>query len=147
MVERPVGDSQAPVDALLAHLPTRLRPGVERMLEHWPGRMLWGTVAAFVRVELFDRSMAIAAQFFTSVFPTVIMLGALFGGGQRLLSDSIDLPAQSRILLEDAFSQSSAAFGILGTLIVLASATSLSRALARAYAAIWSLPRPRARLS
>ena len=37
------------------------------------------------------------------------------------------------------------AFGIAGTLIVLA-ATSLSRALTRAFAAIWVLPRPRTKL-
>jgi len=40
----------------------------------------------------------------------------------------------------------SASFGIIGTLIVLASATSPSRALARAFAAVWAVPTPRNRL-
>ena len=36
-----------------------------------------------------------------------------------------------------------AAFGVVGTLIVLVSATSLSRALTRAFALTWDVPRPR----
>src|SRR4051812_28575739 len=148
MEEPSLYDRQATVDAALRHLPARVRPGLDRLLAQWPGRVLWGTAAAFVRVEIFDRSMAIAAQFFTAVFPTVIMLGSLLEGSERQIAKDVDLPNQSKQLLEDAFgSQSSTAtFGILGALIVLASATSLSRALTRAYAATWMLPRPQTRL-
>jgi membrane protein len=50
-------------------------------------------------------------------------------------------------VLEQALEGSaSTTFGIAGALIVLASATSLSRALTRAYAAIWLLPRPTLRI-
>ena len=50
-------------------------------------------------------------------------------------------------MLEQAVqSPDTATFGIVGVLIVLASATSLSRALTRAYAAIWHLPRPKSNL-
>src|SRR3954469_8425208 len=140
-------DRQATVDAALRHLPARVRPGLDRLLAQWPGRVLWGTAAAFVRVELFDRSMAIAAQFFTAVFPTVIMLGSLLDGMQGEIADDIDLPNQSKQLLEDAFHQTNtAAFGVVGAVIVLASATSLSRALTRAYAATWMQPRPQTKL-
>ena len=147
MVEPSLYDRQATVDAALRHLPARMRPTLDRLLAQWPGRILWGTASAFVRVELFDRSMAIAAQFFTAVFPTVIMLGSLFDGVQKQITQDISLPAKSKQLLEDAFNQqSSTAFGIVGALIVLASATSLSRALTRAYAATWMLPRPQTKL-
>src|SRR3954468_22154770 len=100
-------DRQATVDAALRHLPARMRPTFDRLLAQWPGRVLWGTAATFVRVELFDRSMAIAAQFFTAVFPTVIMLGSLLEGSQRQIADDIDLPNQSQQLLEKAFGSQS----------------------------------------
>src|SRR4051794_28508226 len=147
MEEPSLYDRQATVDAALRHLPARMRPTLDRLLAQWPGRVLWGTVAAFVRVELFDRSMAIAAQFFTAVFPTVIMLGSLLDGLQGEIAKDVSLPNQSKQLLEDAFhSTNTAAFGVVGALIVLASATSLSRALTRAYAATWMLPRPQTHL-
>ncbi len=50
-------------------------------------------------------------------------------------------------VLEGAVDGGGAAFGIVGALIVLVSATSLSRALTRAFAAIWGLPRPATILS
>jgi membrane protein len=50
-------------------LPRRLRPVAEWTMSHWPGRIFVRGVAAAARVELFDRSMTIAAQLFTSVFP------------------------------------------------------------------------------
>jgi membrane protein len=50
-------------------------------------------------------------------------------------------------VLEDAIQGAEgAAFGLAGTVIVLASATSLSRALTRAFAAIWGVARPRSNL-
>ena len=52
------------------------------------------------------------------------------------------MPEQSRQVLEGAVEGGGAAFGIVGALFVLVSATSLSRALTRAFAAIWGLPRP-----
>src|SRR3954454_23027182 len=120
MVEPSLYDRQATVDAALRHLPTRMRPTLNRLLAPWPGPFLWGTAATLVRVELFARSMAIAAQFFTAVFPTVIRLGSLLEGSQRQIADDVDLPNQSQQLLEKAFgSQSSTAtFGIIGALIV-----------------------------
>jgi membrane protein len=59
----------------------------------------------------------------------------------------VSLPEDTRSVLEDAMEGAgSATFGIIGTLIVLASATSLSRALARAFSAIWHIPTPKNRL-
>ena len=89
--------------------------------------------------------MTIAAQFFTSVFPILILL-ATWAGSVRTdtIAEAVDMPEESRSMLDQAVQASaSAGFGAMGVLIVLASATSLSRALTRAYAAIWQLPRPR----
>jgi membrane protein len=102
-----------------------------------------------MRIELFDRSMTIAAQFFTSVFPTLIMLATWVGGGSNEIAEAMGIPQQTRSVLDEALDNNSgsATFGIVGTLIVLASATSLSRALTRAFSAIWGLPRPKTQLT
>jgi membrane protein len=97
---------------------------------------------------MFDRSMTIAAQFFTSVFPILILFMTWADSRDtNRLADALDLPAETRSVLEDAIQGAGgAAFGIVGILVVLASATSLSRALARAFSAIWALPKPKSGL-
>jgi membrane protein len=139
---------EASVDAVLDRLPARPRRIAEWMLEHWPGRMLLRITAKCIRIELFDRSMTIAAQFFTSVFPIIIMATAWFGSGDSdQVGDAVDLPEESQSVLDQAVQGgSSATFGVVGAVIVLASATSLSRALTRAFAAVWDLPRPKSKL-
>ena len=112
-------------------------------MARWPGRITVATTSGLVRVQIFDRSMTIAAQAFTSIFPTLILLGALLG--RRLstqVADLADLPDASQQVLDEALRGAGAgAFGVAGALVVLISATSLSRALARAYGLIWQLPR------
>ena len=61
------------VEAIVQRLPTRTRGLVERVLARWLGRTLIRTTDAFIRLEVFDRSMTIAAQFFTSVLPILIL--------------------------------------------------------------------------
>lgn len=126
-------------------LPPRLQRPLLRLLAGWPGRILLDSAESCVRIEIFDRSMTIAAQFFTSVFPILILFASWVGSvDPDTIADAVDMPAQSRTVLDQAVEASaSTGFGLLGALIVLASATSLSRALTRAYAAIWQLPRPR----
>jgi membrane protein len=133
--------------ALVARAPTGLRVRLEAWQESWPGRILVNCVAAFARVELFDRSMTIAAQFFTSIFPLVIAISSLVGGAK--LAEALAVPDLTRSVLEQALANTpdDATFGVIGILFVLASATSLSRALTRAFAAVWSLPRPTIRLT
>ena len=145
----PTPSARATYEKGLAHLPPRLQRGVEWALSRWPGRIAIRTAATCIRIELFDRSMTIAAQFFTSVFPTLIMLATWIGGGSNEVADALGLPKQTQSVLDDALESNSgtATFGILGTLIVLASATSLSRALTRAFSAIWGLPRPKTQLT
>lgn len=118
------------------------------LLVHWPGRVVVRTLRSFNRVELFDRSMTIAAQLFTCIFPILILLAtwATRRDADRI-ADSASMPEESRVLLEDAVSAAeNAAFGVVGTIVVVVTATGVSRALTRAMAAIWELPRPKTSL-
>ncbi len=132
-------------EAALNRLPAGLRRRVAWLLDRWPGRIVLQGTAGLVRIEVFDRSMTIAAQFFSSILPILILLAAWEANSDRL-ADAIDLPDEARSVIEGAIDGGDAAFGIVGTLFVLASATSLSRALTRAFAAIWFLPRPHSSL-
>ena len=130
----------------------RLRPGVRRVVQwlmsRWLGRFAMRTATACVRIELFDRSMAIAAQVFTSVFPILIVLGSWLHPEADTVADNLGVPDDTKAVIDQAVGgASTATVGIVGAAILLISATSLARALTRAYAAIWSLPRPKARLS
>jgi membrane protein len=136
------------VDRIVARTPSRLRPAVVWLMGSWLGRCLFRIAARFISLEMFDRSMTVAAQVFTSVFPILIM-GAAWLGSQYTddIADAVELPPETRTVMEEALGSSSgSAFGIAGTAIVLISATSLSRALTRTFAAIWDLPRPKAGL-
>jgi membrane protein len=81
------------------------------------------------------------------VFPLIIAVAALLPAGSQSLpdrvSDGLGLPDSSRAVLELALPaqpQTRGAFGVLGLVIVVFSATSLSRALARMYAKVWQVP-------
>jgi membrane protein len=142
--ERPVPG----VDAILDRMPDRVAVFARRMLDRWPGRVVMRTTSSSMRIELFDRSMTIAAQLFTSVFPILIALSTLGGPNPGFIAKETKLPDETYDVLTEAFgAPASATFGIVGALIVLVSATSLSRALTRAFAAIWQLPRPKTRLN
>ncbi|HEX6148254.1 YhjD/YihY/BrkB family envelope integrity protein [Nocardioides sp.] len=133
------------VEAVLRRLPPRLRVPLTRILSRWLGRTLIRATDAFLRLEVFDRAMTIAAQFFTSVLPILILAATWASAGDSSrISDILGMPDQSRSVIDEAVQGAdTAAFGIAGTLLVLISATSLSRALTRAFAAIWRVPRPR----
>jgi membrane protein len=138
--------AEAAVNAALGALPPRLRRSVAWLLSRWPGRIAIRSAGALIRIELFDRSMALAAQFFTSVFPILIIMAAWAGGSD--VAGAVGMHDESREVLDQALEQgsSSPTFGLVGVLIVLISATSLSRALTRAFAAVWLLPRPKSTL-
>ena len=135
------------IDRAARHLPARPRRWVDWAFSRWPGRLLTASATGFARIEIFDRAMTIAAQCFTSIFPILLMTATWLGPDSRLLGDVTGLPEQSQSVLDEALHGSaSTTYGIVGSLIVLASATSFSRALTRAYAAIWQLPRPSLRI-
>lgn len=141
-------DSSQPADDT-ERGPSRLlvlwRRLVTWLLTHWPGRVVVRTAKSFNRVELFDRSMTIAAQLFTCIFPILILLAtfATRRDSDRI-ADAVSMPEESRMLLEEAVTAAGdAAFGIVGVVVVVVTATGVSRALTRAFAAIWELPRPK----
>ena len=136
-------------EAALSRLPPRLRKWVVWLLSHYPGRIVLRTAATCIRIEIFDRSMTIAAQFFTAVFPVLILVSTWDSGdGADAFEGAISMPETTKTVLDQAAEGAgNASFGIAGTLLVLISATSLSRALTRAFAAIWELPRPKSRLT
>ncbi|MEV6300605.1 YhjD/YihY/BrkB family envelope integrity protein [Actinoplanes sp. NPDC051861] len=127
---------------ILAAVPQRLRPRAALLLGHRAGKTLLNAVTELVRVQIFDRSMTLAAQAFTSIFPLLIMFGAFLGTQAReRVNDLVRLPDSSVRLIDQALSGSrSNAFGLFGALIVIFSATGLARALNRSYRAIWSVP-------
>ena len=91
--------------------------------------------------------MTLAAQVFTSILPLIIVGAALLPASSRSLSDRVSdglgLPDSYRDVLEQvlpAQPETRGALGILGVVIVVISATSLSRALARMYAKVWQVP-------
>jgi membrane protein len=109
------------------------------MVDNWPGRVMFRTVSGLRRLQIFDRAMTIAAQLFTSVFPIIIMGASLLGrdSASQAIAGS-GLPPDAEQVLNDTMSGGgSSAFGIVGVLVVLVSATSLSRAMTRAYDTVW----------
>jgi membrane protein len=142
-------DSPALASIQVARLPARLRPLAERVLQHWLGRFVLGCMVTSRRIELFDRSMTLAAQIFTSVLPILIALASWFGrDSSDLFGNAVALPPETQGLVDDVLAApSDSTLGLLGVLVVLVSATSLSRAMTRACAALWDLPRPTSRLS
>ncbi len=124
----------------MAKLPERIRRQIPWLMSNWPGRVGLRIVAGFQRIQIFDRAMTIAAQLFTSVFPIIIMGAALFGGkAAKDAADVIELPGDTSRVLDEVVTSSGGigTFGIVGVLVVLVSATSLSRALTGVYHAIW----------
>ncbi|WP_189333677.1 YhjD/YihY/BrkB family envelope integrity protein [Actinoplanes ianthinogenes] len=122
-----------------ARIPRWLRPRAALWLGTRVGKLTLTGLGELVRVQIFDRAMTLAAQSFTSIFPLLIMLAALIGPHYReRLAGVLHLPDSSERLLQDAIGGShSNAFGVAGCLIVLLSATGLSRALVRSYLVVW----------
>lgn len=125
-------------------VPGPLRHTAERLLETWPGRVGVGTAWSLQRIEIFDRAMTVAAQLFTSIFPLLILFASWFERTGHLFTDTLAMPPEAESQVDAALKESSStAFGVVGAIVVLVSATSLSRALARAFAKVWSLPKPK----
>lgn len=130
----------------LAVLPGWLRPRAAAVLASWFGRVLLRCVTGLLQVQIFDRAMGLAAQAFTSIFPLLIMFGALLGAKHSgEIADALDMPQSSRMLLVDTLDERGfGTFGVLSALIVLVSATGLARAMVRAYATVWEVGKVRA---
>lgn len=120
------------------------RPAVQRILGSWVGRVGARAAHDVVEIEIFDRAMTLAAQGFTSIFPVIILVAVLRSGGDAVgsqLGSYLGLTPQASQVLQQAVPGESSAigrFGLLGLLVVLVSATSFSRALARMYGRVWT---------
>lgn len=148
----PPGDPQdgdEPEAFSLERLPPRMRRIADALTRRWPGRVTLASARSFARLEIFDRSMTIAAQFFTSVFPLLIILSVSFGSGDsERFSEWLNLPPDTRKVVDDAVNttDSTGSYFLISVLIVLASGTSLSRAMSRAFANIWDLSKPKSKV-
>ena len=142
-VEARYDEWEGRVARVLVAVPHRLRRPLAWLAGQRVSRLLAHTAVGLVRVQIFDRAMTLAAQAFTSIFPVLILLGALVGPGDSTrLADLARLPENSRSVLADALGHSGlSAFGVVGSIVVLVSSTGLARALARAYAAVWTVRR------
>jgi len=95
-------------------------------------------------IEPFDRAMTLAAQAFVSIFPLLITWAAFVDDGTNgvggQLAESLHLSDDVAAVLDQSMptdTDASTTFGVISVLIVLVSATSLSRALGRMYAKAW----------
>ncbi|WP_330231614.1 hypothetical protein OHA40_03415 [Nocardia sp. NBC_00508] len=108
------------------------------------GRTLRRLIEGLAEIQIVDRSLALAAQIFTSVLPVIIAASA-FSGWQAAANtindqfgfDSESLSADGGPMPTDP---SMAAFGVVGLLMILLGGTSFARALARVYEAVWQVP-------
>jgi membrane protein len=134
-------EARARAERALRRLPPRLQQRVAWALSQWPGRIALRSAASSIRLGIFDRSMTIAAQFFTSVLPILILIASWSTAREtHEIAKVINLPPDTSHALEQAVSGGGrSTFGIVGTLLVLVSATSLSRALTRAFGNVWDL--------
>jgi membrane protein len=123
----------------------RARSNFMRALETVPGARR--VVAELVRVEVLDRSMIIAAQALLALIPLVIALAALptedFGAGlANRLEEVMSIDQARAALLRRAQNVVRARneTGVIGLLLVLASALSFAKAIQRMHERIWEEP-------
>lgn len=114
-----------------------------------PGRFLLRVANALAEIEVFDRSMTLAAQAFTSLLPLIIVAAAIRHGDTRPigqgLSQYLGLSDSATEVIERSLPGATdvlSTLGWFGVLLLLASATAFSRALDRFYARVWSTRKP-----
>ena len=101
-----------------------------------------------MEVEFVDRSVALAAKAFVSLFPLVIVISALTSDRVRqeilrTLADRLGVDNQSREAVSQAFATpdaTRAATGLIGVLLTVAFAVSFTTALQRLYLRAWRRP-------
>ncbi|MET7772308.1 hypothetical protein [Nocardia sp. NPDC005366] len=108
------------------------------------GRTLRRTLEGFAEIQIADRSLALAAQIFTSVLPVMIAASVISGrhGAANTIRDQFGFDSGS-LGADTAATPTDptvAAFGVVGLLVVLLGGTSFARALGRVYQAVWKVP-------
>lgn len=104
-------------------------------------------ITGLVRIELIDRSMAIAAQAMLALVPMLVVLAAFLPAEFTALAlerfrDLTGLGRSGQLLIEANVDpdQVRSQTGMIGLLITLFSATSFARAVQRMYEKIWEQP-------
>lgn len=117
-----------------------VRAFAERVLR-LPGATLGLRILTDIaRGDVTDRAMTLAAQAFTSILPIVILVLTLPGTDvvdDALTELGIPVSRLDHTSVDDP--QSFATFGVIGALMTIVGATSLSRALGRMYVSIWGV--------
>ncbi|MGW0036517.1 hypothetical protein [Gordonia sp. NPDC003376] len=151
MPDQDPSDQAAPDQASSEHassdrvaiLRARARVAAERALTLPGAALSMRIVRDVVTAGLSDRAMTLSAQAFTSVLPIVILLTTI-PVGRRFLDKAFDGFGvdPSRVSIPAAQTDAAlGAFGVIGALMVIAGATSLSRALGRMFTDTWRVDR------
>ncbi|WLP92066.1 YhjD/YihY/BrkB family envelope integrity protein [Gordonia sp. NB41Y] len=151
MPDQAPSDQAAPDQAPSEHAPSgrvailraRARVAADRAMTLPGAALSMRIVRDVVTAGLSDRAMTLAAQAFTSVLPIVILLTTI-PVGRRFLDKAFDGFGvdPSRVSIPAAQTDATlGAFGVIGALMVIAGATSLSRALGRMFTDTWHVNR------
>jgi membrane protein len=102
------------------------------------------SLARFVELEGFDRSMALAGQAFAALLPLLIVIGAASPASDDDLADTLierfDLSGSAAETLREAVAQPpDTGLSVAGVLLLVISALSFTRALQRLYIRTWRL--------
>jgi membrane protein len=117
--------------------------GVERpapTLVHFGRRSL----ARFVELEGFDRSMALAGQAFAALLPLLIVCGTVAHGSTDEVADDLiarfDVSGSAADTLREAVAQPpDSGVSVVGVVLLVVSALSFTRAMQRLYVRAWRL--------
>jgi membrane protein len=102
------------------------------------------SLARFVELEGFDRSMALAGQAFAALLPLLIVFGTVAqGNSEEVADDFIDrfkVSGSAADTLREAVTQPpDSGVSVIGALLLVISALSFTRALQRLYVRAWRL--------
>jgi membrane protein len=102
------------------------------------------SLARFVELEGFDRSMALAGQAFAALLPLLIVFGTVAQGSSEEVADDLierfDISGEAADTLRDAVSQPpDSGVTVVGVLLLIISALSFTRAMQRLYVRAWRL--------
>jgi membrane protein len=102
------------------------------------------SLARFVELEGFDRSMALAGQAFAALLPLLIVFGTVAQGSSEEVADDLierfDISGEAADALREAVSQPpDSGVSALGVVLLVISALSFTRTMQRLYVRAWRL--------
>lgn len=121
----------------------------EKVMDWVRPTLIWRTWERMIAVAFIDRSVALAAKAFVSLFPLLIMIAGLVPVRARnalvtSLVDRFGLQGQSVQLVKGAFGDANHLYkstNVVGALLVFFFATSFTSTLQRMLSACWEVPR------